>query len=155
MLEQGRLRSEYGTGYPRYVEQTFRRYLACGLPSEGLARVRCASCGSERLVAFSCKLRGVCPSCSARRMADLAAQLVDGLLPQVPYRQVVFTFPVPLRLAMFRQPSVLSLVLQRCVRALFAQLRRRAKAQGVDQPLPAALTAIQRFGGSLNVNVHV
>lgn len=54
---------------------------------------------------------------------------------------------------MFRHQSVVSLVLQRTLRALFAQLRRRAKALGADQALPAALTAIQRFGGSLNPNV--
>jgi prevent-host-death family protein len=35
------------------------------------------SCGFERLVAFSCKLRGLCPSCAARRMADTAAQFTD------------------------------------------------------------------------------
>ena len=35
----------------------------------------------ERLVAFSCKGRGFCPSCGARRMAQTAAWLVDDILP--------------------------------------------------------------------------
>ena len=42
--------------------------------------------------------RGICPSCTARRMADTAAHLVDRVLPRAPYRQWVFTVPKPLRL---------------------------------------------------------
>jgi len=32
----------------------------------------------EELVPFSCKRRGICPSCTGRRMAELAAHLVDA-----------------------------------------------------------------------------
>ena len=46
--------------------------------------------------------RGICPSCTARRAEDTAAQLVDHVLPRVPYRQWVFTFPIPVRLALSR-----------------------------------------------------
>lgn len=45
------------------------------------------------LVAFSCKRRGICPSCTARRMADTAAYLVDRVLPSAPYRQWVLSLP--------------------------------------------------------------
>ena len=34
---------------------------------------KCTSCGHGFLVAFSCKGRGVCPSCTGRRMAQTAA----------------------------------------------------------------------------------
>jgi hypothetical protein len=38
--------------------------------------------------AFSCKRRGVCPACGARRrMVETAAHLVDHLIPRVPVRQ--------------------------------------------------------------------
>ncbi len=40
-------------------------------------RVRCEDCHHERLVAFSCKRRGFCPSCGARRMAESAALLIE------------------------------------------------------------------------------
>ncbi|GMQ75831.1 MAG: hypothetical protein BMS9Abin01_1091 [Gammaproteobacteria bacterium] len=33
-------------------------------------RVCCETCHAEHLVAFSCKRRGFCPSCGARRVAD-------------------------------------------------------------------------------------
>ena len=43
------------------------------------------------LVGFSCKGRGACPSCSAKRMAGTAAHLVDHVFPHVPVRQFVLS----------------------------------------------------------------
>ena len=85
-------RVEDGSGCPRFVEESFRRYLRCGVLSYGFARVRCEECGLEDLVGFSCKSR-VCPSCLGRRMCETAAYLRDELLPEVPYRQWVVTVP--------------------------------------------------------------
>src|SRR5207249_3545413 len=39
------------------------------LAARGFIRVRCGSCGHERLVPFSCRRRGWCPSCGGRRMS--------------------------------------------------------------------------------------
>src|SRR4051812_30542618 len=61
-LEEAQLRSSEGAGYPRFIEDEFRRYLECGILAHGFARVRCPSCAYEFLVAFSCKRRGTCPS---------------------------------------------------------------------------------------------
>lgn len=55
------------------------------------------SCHVEHLVAFSCKRRGFCPSCGARRMAESAALLVDEVFPEQPVRQWVLSVPYPLR----------------------------------------------------------
>ena len=60
-------------------------------------RVRCEDCHHERLVAFSCKRRGFCPSCGARRMVESAALLVDEVFPAEPIRQWVLSFPFQLR----------------------------------------------------------
>ena len=57
----------------------------------GFLRLRCEDCGHEKLVAFSCKRRGFCPSCGARRMAETTAHLVDQVVPQVPVRQWVLS----------------------------------------------------------------
>ncbi|PTL76534.1 transposase zinc-binding domain-containing protein [Vitiosangium sp. GDMCC 1.1324] len=46
--------------------------------------VRCESCKDELLVAFSCKGRGVCPSCNAKRAHVTAVHLVERVLPHVP-----------------------------------------------------------------------
>jgi L-Ala-D/L-Glu epimerase len=54
---------------PRFVQNEFEAYLKCGLLEHSLMRVRCTECHREKFVAFSCKRRGFCPSCGARRMA--------------------------------------------------------------------------------------
>jgi hypothetical protein len=169
-LEQARLRSEHGFGYPAFVEKTFRDYLACGRRELGFTRVRCAECGFERLLAFSCKRRGLCPSCEGRRMADTAAHLVDRVLPAVPYRQWVLSLPIPVRLLLAREPALLSKTLRIFTQRLFAYQRRRAREIGVeadaarDEPRRrtplitdarcAAVTFIQRGGGAINLNPH-
>jgi len=55
---------------PRYIEDEFEAYLKCGRLEHGFLRVKCESCQAEKLVAFSCKRRGFCPSCGGRRMAE-------------------------------------------------------------------------------------
>jgi len=58
-------RGEAGASLPRFVVGEFERYLACGVLAHGFARVRCADCGDELLVAFSCKGRGSCGRAAA------------------------------------------------------------------------------------------
>ena len=50
-----------------YVRHVFRKYLECSIFTHGFARARFGNCGHEYFVAFSCKGRGVCPSCNTRR----------------------------------------------------------------------------------------
>ena len=59
---------------PGYVEDELRGYLACGILCFGFARALCTGCGQGFVVAFSCKGRGVCPSCNGRHMAQTATQ---------------------------------------------------------------------------------
>ena len=56
-----------GRELPGYVQREFEDYLKCGRLEHGFLRVRCDTCHAEHLVAFSCKRRGFCPSCGARR----------------------------------------------------------------------------------------
>ncbi len=64
-----------------YVRKAFEKYLECGIFAHGFARARCNDCGHDFLVAFSCKGRGVCPSCNTRRMAETAAHLTGHVFP--------------------------------------------------------------------------
>ena len=139
---------------PPFIQGEFERYLSCGILEHGFARVRCSSCRDELLVAFSCKNRGVCPSCSARRMADTAAHLRAQVFPEVPLRQWVCTMPKRLRFLLAWKPKLISLALTLFLRALFAWQRRCARKQGIKGPLCGAVTFIQRFGSALNVNIH-
>jgi len=79
------------------------------LRARGFARLKCRACGETRLLAFSCKGRGFCPSCMGRRMsgasgplgarkawpwATTAANLIERVLPpSTALRQWVLTFP--------------------------------------------------------------
>jgi len=67
------LLADQGRSLPHYVQREFDDFLECGILEHGFLRVRCQDCRSERLVAFSCKRRGSCPSCGARRMVESAA----------------------------------------------------------------------------------
>lgn len=153
MLAEARAASADGDGLPRYVQQELDRYLRCGLLCHGFARVRCATCGDEILVAFSCKNRGVCPSCTTRRMHDTAADLVDRVLPRAPYRQWVLTLPFDLRLVLARHPDAVSAVLRVFLGVVFSHLRRQGRRRGL-RGQPGAVTFVQRFGGLVNLNVH-
>ena len=139
---------------PRFIRAEFERYLRCGLLCHGFARVRCSTCHDELLVAFSCKNRGLCPSCAGRRMADSAAHLRDRVFPSVPVRQWVLTLPMQLRFLLAWRPKLIGLTLTLFLRALFAWQRRCARRQGIVKPLCGAVTCIQRFGSALNLNLH-
>ena len=155
MLQDARDRSAHGFGLPRHVEASFRRLLECGIVDRGFARVACPSCHYEILVPFSCKVRGLCPSCDGRRMVAGAADLVDHILPTVAdYRQWTLSFPRWLRFRLLRDPALVSDVLLVFVRVVSAYHRRRARDRGITGGLTGAVTAIQRVGGFANANVH-
>ncbi len=144
-----------GAPVARFVEREIRAYLECGVLAHGFLRVQCDACGHDRLVAFSCKRRGFCPSCGGRRMADTAAHLVDRVLPEVPVRQWVLTLPYPLRYRCAWNTRLTSEVLRCFLRAVFANQRRRAKRDlGIRGGICGSVTFIQRFGSALNLTPH-
>ena len=138
---------------PAHVQREFEDYLKCGRLEHSFLRVRCVDCHAERLVAFSCKRRGVCPSCGARRMAEVAALLVDEVLSREPMRQWVLSVPFALRYLFATTPAMMGQVLGIVTRAIASHL---LKAAGVNHSTghTGAVTLIQRFGSALNLNVH-
>ena len=142
-----------GTALPHYVEQEFEDYLKCGRLEHGFLRVRCDTCHAEHLVAFSCKKRGFCPSCGARRMAESAALLVDEVFPEQPVRQWVLSFPYPLRFLFASQPTIMGQVLGIVYRVIATHLIKKAGFSS-QTAHTGAVTLIQRFGSALNLNIH-
>jgi ribosomal protein S27E len=138
---------------PQYVQREFEAYLKCGRFEHGFLRVRCASCHAEKLVAFSCKGRAICPSCGARRMAETAALLSDEVLPRRPMRQWVLSLPFALRFLLARDPEVLTQVLGIVYRAIAGHILKQARLTRATGAT-GAVTLIQRFGSALNLNVH-
>lgn len=115
-----------GQNLPRYIQQEFDDFLQCGRLEYGFLRVSCEDCHHERLVAFSCKRRGFCPSCGARRMAESAALLVDEVFPEAPIRQWVLSFPFQLRFLLARHPELMGKVLSIVYRTLSTHLIKKA-----------------------------
>lgn len=153
-LTQARERSADGGGLPRYVEREFESYLACGDLRLGFARVVCRDCGHEAVVGFSCKRRGFCPSCTARRAHEAAAHVVDAVVPRVPVRQWVLSFPKALRYLLARDKRLLAAVLGCLLKRLFAHLRRRARVLGVKGGVAGAVSYLQWFGSQLQMTPH-
>ena len=142
-----------GYGVPAWVEQDFRAYLRCGILAHGFARARCDDCGHERLIAFSCKGRGICPSCNTRRMAEVAAHLTDHVLPHLPVRQWVLSLPKRLRPYLHHNPDVAGAVLQIFLRAIRTTLRSTSPGAPPDAQL-GAVSFLHRFGSALNPHFH-
>jgi hypothetical protein len=143
-----------GDGVPAHVEKELRSYLKCGILAHGFARARCSSCGYDFLVAFSCKGRGACPSCNAKRMAETAAHLVDHVFPHVPVRQFVLSVPKRLRPFLHHRPRTASAVLHILLRALQATLRQACPTAPPSASF-GAISFLHRFGSSLNPHFHL
>jgi len=90
---------EYGS-LRGVVKKTFTEYLDCGILEKGCARAKCSNpeCEHSKLIAFSCKKRGVCPSCGAKRSVLFAEQLHENIIPKVPHKHTIFSIPKILRL---------------------------------------------------------
>ena len=149
--------SDYERGLPRHVDKELDGFLQCGLLNQGFARVLCSRCREEHLVAFSCKNRAICPSCTGRRMADTAAALVDRVLPYANYRQWVVTFPARVRYHLAADPKLASAANREVLRAIFAWQRRIGRRQGHKPQRAhsnAAITFVQRFNSALELALH-
>jgi Putative transposase/Transposase zinc-binding domain len=144
-----------GKNLPKHVKKEFEEFLRCGILAYGFLRLKCDGCSSERILAFSCKLRGFCTSCGGRRMSESAAHLVDEVFPKgVGVRQWVVSFPFPIRFLLARSPKLQSKVLEISLRAINALIQKKVRRPGLKIK-GGAVTILQRFGGSLNLNLHM
>lgn len=155
LLQTAREQSESELGLPKYVEQEFREYLGCGIPCYGFTKLQCQVCGRTVFLSFSCKRRGCCSSCGARRMCNTAAVAVDRVLPEVPVRQWVLSTPFEARLLLARNAEAFGELTRLFTQEVLAQYRRRAAKLGVSTCEGGALVFQHRFGGSLNLNTHL
>lgn len=141
-------------GFPRRVHEEVRRYLGCGDVRRGLTLVKCDGCGDASVIAFSCKSRGWCPSCAARRAHEAAAHL-EEVLPKVAFRQWTLSLPSQLRWVVVKDAKLMRAV-ERCLtKAIFGLQRRRAKQLGVvGKPQCGAVSFTQLFNGHLALQPH-
>jgi hypothetical protein len=126
------------------------RYLDCGNPKCGFARIRCPSCGTEHLLCFSCRTRGFCPSCHSKRLEEWGEWMREELVLDVPHRQVVFVIPKMLRFFFKYKRRLLGSLCQAAIRAL---LKYFQAATG-EELVPGVVSCIQTFGDRINLHPH-
>jgi hypothetical protein len=88
-------------------------------------------------------------------MTERAAHLVDHVFPDVPVRQWVLSLPYRLRYLLAWDHDLCRAVAGVLSQAVFRLLRERARDAGVEGGRSGGVIVIQRFGGALNLNVHL
>lgn len=136
---------------PSYIDKEFKQYLQCGILAHGFACAHCYDCHQNFLIAFSCKGRGICSSCNTRSMVETAAHHVENLIPCIPVRQWVISFPK--RIRYYLQTDA---ILQEVLHTVVAEVRKKLincspKIPGIQF---GAISFIQRFGVTLNLHPH-
>ena len=134
------------------VAEVVGKFLDCGLLKHGFARVRCAACRAEFLVAFRCKGRGFCPSCQARRLAEWSLWLDEHLLAPVAHRQVVLTLPKRLRAYFLHDRRRLGPLSRVAARTLRDYVQA---AVGECEALPRLIVCVQTFGSVAHLHPHL
>ena len=155
----GMLRDRFGprAKLAKFQLDAVERYVDCGQLANGFVRVRCTTCGDDRLVAFSCKVRGLCPSCDGKRMTEEAAHLVDAVLPIAPYRQWVFTFPFWLRYVMAWNISLrdaIHKIAVDCTQKFYLRRAVLANPKLTMRVKCGGLSVEHRFDSALKIDVH-
>jgi transposase-like protein len=131
-------------------EEVLTRFLDCGDLHQGFARIYCADCGHDYLLAFSCKARYFCPSCHQKRMLAYGEWVEENVLAPVPHRQYVFALPKLLR-PYFRQRRERLGTLCQIIAQLLLQGFRTMAPEG----RPGFILYVQTFGDLVTFNPHV
>ena len=137
---------------PKHAKKELDAFLDCGLLCRGFARLWCARCNESRLVSFSCKGRGFCPSCMGRRMCATSANLIDHVLPEVALRQWVLTFPFAWRRRLARDGALFADLTRLFVETVHAFYAQRDGTRGAKT---GSITVVQRTSSDVRLNPHL
>lgn len=156
------LREAFRQGWPQVCETMPARvrrevaaFLHCADVRRGFVEVSCDECHQSEVVAFRCKGRGFCPSCTNRRAVETGVRL-EALLPRVRHRQWTVSLPFSLRFLMLKRPRLLRALEARLVHAVWRWQRQVARRLGAEGPLRGgAVVFTQWFGSTLQVTPHL
>ena len=109
---------EVSSSIPSRVKLEVERYLTCGDLRFGFMEVTCQTWAESRLVAYCCKSRGWCPSCTTRRALDTGIHL-ESVLPRVAHRQWTLSLPFSVRFNVASKPQLLKRLEVRLVKAVW------------------------------------
>ena len=141
-----------GQRIPKYVRNEFEGFLKCGILAHGFVRIGCSDCKSERMVAFSCKKRGFCSSCGARRQAELVDYLSEKVFVDVPVRQYVLSLPFEVRYWFACSGKLMG----ECYRIFAHEVERQlCKKSTAVKARSGTVAVLQRFSSDLSLNPHI
>jgi hypothetical protein len=135
---EGRFERDYGFFRP-IIKEVVDRYLDCGNPRCGFARIRCPDCRTERLLMFS------------KRLEEWGEWMREELLLDVPHRQVVFTTPRMLRIFLKYNRKLLGELCRCALRSLTCYFETVAQSE----LMLGVIAAIQTFGDRINLHPHL
>ena len=101
------------------------------------------------MLTLSCKQRGICPSCDAKRAAAFAALLKDELLENVGHCLWTFTIPKMLRPYFMYRRELLGDLVRLAYETIHELL---SEAAGDPKARPGVVAVPQTFGSVLNVH---
>ena len=127
-------------------------YYRCGDLTTGFTRYHCPDCGHERLLAFTCKARHICPACHQRRTRQTAEWISTHVCHPVPHRQFVFTIPKVLRSIFRKRRRLLTHLFQTATDCLRHHFRTRLN---LPKGRLAAAAALHTFGDYLVFHPHL
>ncbi len=135
---------------PYYVSKAFQKYLGCGILARGFACAHCEGCNKDLIIPFSCKAR-ICPTCNQRTMVEVAAYLIEEVLPRVSFRQFVISFPMRIRSYLENHKA-----LQKVLKMVVDEIRKTliVCSPNILKPQIGAISFIQQFGNTLNYHPH-
>jgi len=143
------------------------KYLDCGDPHFGFARIKGNDCKHEYILPFSCKRRHFCPSCYQKRVVEFGEHLNEEVLEKVQHRQWVFSIPRRLRPYFMYDRKLLAKLSLCAWKVLSEYLKTGVSLNTVPEdennpvgwdPVPGAVIAVQTFqtfGEFLNFNPHL
>jgi Transposase zinc-binding domain len=117
----------------------------------GFDRIQCPNCKNEFLLAFSCKTRGFCPSCCAKRSILCGEFIREKVLAHCDHRHIVFSIPKMFRIFFLCNRKLLT-ELSRCA---WKAIRQYFEVCASEVTLPAGSLSIATAGDFLNWNPHI
>ncbi len=134
------------------VEQAGEKFLRCGILDYGFARIKCPDCHEEYLLAFSCKCKGLCPSCARKRQLIFADFLLDEVFEPVMHRHIVISIPKRLRIYFRNNRKLLPQLSRLAYKSVLQVLQKNLDDKSANC---AAIIATQTFGSLLDFTPHV
>jgi Zn finger protein HypA/HybF involved in hydrogenase expression len=146
-----RFEKEYGYLRKRVIE-VINKFLDCGILEHGMARVYCKECGHDYFVAFSCKTRFMCPSCTQKRKLIWTDWIKNQVFRNIPHRHWVFTLPRVLRRLFYKDRSLLAHLATCAKETLFDMFRAVYSVIGY---MPGIVLSIQTAGDLMTWHPHI